>query len=88
MQPGGQTASLSPLLQAGTPAQPEPQAPSTTTALLFQHRRPNAKRVDGLTQSSVPQSMVSLSAKLRDYPEYKELLQSLSSSSEKEEEEE
>ena len=37
---------------------------------------------DGLTQSSVPQSMFSLSAKLSDYPEYKELLQSYPSSSE------
>lgn len=37
---------------------------------------------DELTQSSVPQSMFSLLAKLSDYPEYKELLQSYPSSSE------
>lgn len=37
---------------------------------------------DGLTQSSVPQSMFSLLAKLPDSPEYKELLQSYPSSSE------
>ena len=41
-----------------------------------------SKPDDGLTQSSVPQSMFSLSAKLSDYPEYKELLQSYPSNSE------
>lgn len=48
----------------------------------YRHPGNRSKPDDRLTQSSVPQSMFSLLAKLCNYPEYKELLQSYPNSSE------